>query len=44
MRRLVAYGSYAVLAVKSLSSKFLPLMKDLQTTGETPNRYSTIQP
>ena len=44
MRRLVAYGSYEVSFDSRGSVTLRPRRKLLHTTGETPNRYSTIQP
>src|ERR1700733_2591063 len=42
--RLVAYGSNAVPGPKSVRPAGRPRRKDLHTTGDTPNRYSTSQP
>src|SRR6187200_1097605 len=44
MRKLVAYGSYEVSCESRGSVTLRPRRKVLHTTGETPNRYSTIQP
>ena len=44
MRRLVAYGSYEVPFESRGSVTLRPRRKELHTTGDTPKRYSTIQP
>ena len=44
MRSEVAYGSYEVSFERRGSVTLRPRRKVLHTTGDTPNRYSTIQP
>src|SRR5436190_2912682 len=44
MRRLVAYGSYEVSCESRGRVTLRPRRKELHTTGDTPNRYSTSQP
>src|SRR6187402_2941920 len=44
MRSDVAYGSYEVSFESRGNVTFRPRRNELHTTGETPKRYSTIQP